>query len=73
MATTSYAEMADTVYGCDWIDLSPKLQKHLVLMIANAQRPLFYHGFNIAVLDLETLTTVTKIIFYAFNNSNFIC
>lgn len=58
MATTSYEDMANTLYECNWVDLPLELRRNIVLMITNAQRPLFYHGFHIAVLDLKTLTTV---------------
>lgn len=61
LATESYAKMADCVYDSNWYKMPLNLQKYLVLMIANAQAPLHYHGFKIAVLSLETLTKVGKI------------
>lgn len=43
-----------------WQKLPIELQKYLILMIANMQRPLYYHGFGIAVLDLETFIKVKE-------------
>lgn len=58
MAIESYAKMADCLFECNWHELSPDLQKYLVIMIANAQKPTYYHGFELAVLNLETFTKV---------------
>lgn len=33
-------------------------------MIENIQRPLYYHGFGLAILDLETFTRVNDSIEY---------
>lgn len=58
MATHSYENMAKCLYDCNWHELSPKLQKYIVVMMANAQRPVYYDGFGVAVLNLETFTKV---------------
>lgn len=59
IATESFANMSDNLYDSNWQKLPIELQKHLVVMMANAQRPIFYHGFGIAVLNLETFTDVS--------------
>lgn len=59
-ATDSYAKMADRLFESDWQKLPIELQKYLILMIANMQRPLYYHGFGIAALDLETFIKVKE-------------
>lgn len=59
-ATESYEKMAGCLYLWDWHELSPKLQKHLLVMMINAQRPIYYHGFGVANLDLEKFTDVSK-------------
>lgn len=46
------------LYETNWQNLPLDLQKYFILMIANVQKPLHYHGFKIAVLDLETFTNV---------------
>lgn len=62
-ATGSYEEMSDGLYNCKWSELSVDLQKYFVVMIANAQRPLYYDGFGIAVLDLQTFTKLIKTVY----------
>lgn len=62
MATDSYLKMTKSLYESNWIDHPVQLQKYLILMIGNMQRPLYYHGFGIAKLNLETYTTVSHFI-----------
>lgn len=54
---TSYA-YADALYKSEWFHLPMELQKFTIVMIANAQRPLFYHGFGVARLNLDTFCSV---------------
>ncbi|XP_055305901.1 odorant receptor 22c-like [Sitodiplosis mosellana] len=54
LATESYTKIADCLYEANWREVSIDLQKYIIVMIQNAQRPLYYHGFGIAVLNLET-------------------
>lgn len=58
MASESYGEMSNCLYECNWVELSPKQQKRIIMIIENAQRPLYYHGFGMAVLHLESFTKV---------------
>lgn len=60
-ATDSFKGMADCLYECQWQALPVNLQKYLILMIESAQKPIFYHGFGMAVLDLETFCKVWKL------------
>lgn len=60
MSTESHLKMSDCLYECSWLSLSCKLQKYLIVMIENAQRPIYYHGFDVAVLNLETFSKVRK-------------
>lgn len=62
LATESHENMADSLYEANWMKLPIKLQKHCILMIQNIQMPLYYHGFGLAVLDLETFTAVGKFV-----------
>lgn len=50
--------MADCLYECNWLELSPELQKYLVIVIRNIQKPIYYHGFGVAVLNLVTFNAV---------------
>lgn len=59
LASESFEQMADCLYECNWYGLPVGLQKYFILMIGNAQRPLYYHGFGIAVLNLKTFSKVS--------------
>lgn len=58
MSTQSHVEMSDGLNTFDWHELPVNLQKYFLLMIMNAQRPIYYHGFNLIVLNLETFLDV---------------
>lgn len=61
LATESYEQMSDCLYyDFDWPYLPVKSQKCLIVMIANMQRPIYYHGFKIAILDLRTFIQVNN-------------
>lgn len=58
IATESYEEMTNRLYESNWYEHSTHLQKYFIVMLGNMQKPLHYHGSGIAVLNLETFTTV---------------
>lgn len=58
MATESFIKIADGMYESNWQLLQPTMQKYTIPIIRNAQRPLFYHGFNMVDLCLNTFTRV---------------
>lgn len=58
IATDSFEAMSDCLYESDWPSLPIELQKYFIIMIANAQRKVHYHGFGIVKLDLEAFTKV---------------
>lgn len=66
--------MADSLFQANWLDVSIEQQKYFVIMIKTAQQPLYYHGFGIVVLDLETFTKVRTKIYriFGFFFSNFL-
>lgn len=59
MSTEQFEKMADCLYHSSWYLLSNQMQKFVILMIANAQIPIHYHGFKIAVLNLELFCKVS--------------
>lgn len=61
MATDSYRNMSDRVFNMNWQELSVNQQKYIIVMIANMQRPLFYHGSGIVDMDLNTFINVNEI------------
>lgn len=65
-STESHEEMSECFYECNWLELPFELQKYFVVMIANAQRPMYYHGFDVAILNLETFSKARKRIKYFF-------
>lgn len=58
LATDSFFRMGESLYEVNWQELPIALQKYVILMIGNMHRPLHYHGFNIAILNLETFGKV---------------
>lgn len=60
LATDSHMNMADCLFEFNWSDLSTEYQQVLIVMIANIQQPLFYHGFGVAKLNLETFKKVNS-------------
>lgn len=58
LATESFETMADCLYETNWLDLPVNLQKYFIVMIGNAQIPIHYHGFGVALLNLETFLKV---------------
>ncbi|XP_055307926.1 odorant receptor 85c-like [Sitodiplosis mosellana] len=60
LATESFEKMALCLYESNWLDLPIHLQKYYVIMIANAQRPLLYHGFGFITLNMNTFARLLK-------------
>lgn len=54
-----YLSISDSYYNSNWPKLPSEQQKFFIIMIANAQRPLRYHGFGLAFLDLNTFLKVS--------------
>lgn len=50
--------MANLIFESNWHLLPVETQKFYILMIASAQKPLYYHGSHIINLGLETFTKV---------------
>lgn len=55
-----YDEMPKCLFESNWQGLSVDLQKYFILMIGNANRPLYYHGFGFTILDLKTFSSLIK-------------
>lgn len=61
LATDSYGNMVDSLYECKWYGLPIEQQKYFIMMIGNARIPIYYHGFKVAILNLETFRIVSEI------------
>lgn len=59
MASTSFQRMSHDLYETNWYHLPIETQKSFVVMIKNAQKPIYYHGFGVAILDLELFRRVS--------------
>lgn len=58
LAAESFEKMADCLYECDWYELPVDSQNYILVMIANAQKPIHYHGFGVIVLELKSFASV---------------
>lgn len=61
LATESFENMPHLLYNYNWQDIPVELQRHFVIIIQAMQKQIFYHGFGIAVLNLQTFTSVKNI------------
>lgn len=59
LATDSFQCMSDCVFYMNWHELPIALQKYVIIMIANMQKPLHYHGSGIVIMDLNTFINVS--------------
>lgn len=57
-STDNFLAFADCLYESNWMALPSTLRGSFPLMIAHAQRPLYYHGFHMIILDLKLFLTV---------------
>lgn len=74
IGSDSFARMPDCLYCIlNWRELPPELKMYVVLIIRNMQKPIYYYGFSVAVMDLNTFIYVrTKcfdLIFWSHINS----
>lgn len=60
LLTEKYERMPDCLYESKWNELPIELQKFYVIIIGVSQRPLFYHGFGMIYLNLQTFTQVNQ-------------
>lgn len=58
ITTNNFSKYADRVFEFHWYDLPVPLQKQLIIILANTQRPLEYRGFGMVTLNLVTFVTV---------------
>lgn len=65
-ATESFENMSDLLYETIWPDLPTNIQKDFIIMMANMQRPIHYHGFNVFILSLKTFVAVRSKLLITF-------
>lgn len=71
MSTESYFGMAECLYETNWNELPIDQQKYFIIMIQNAQQPLYYHGYGMVILKLETFCKVNENFGYFYNEHFF--
>lgn len=59
LAHENFLNMSDCLFECNWLVYPINIKKYILFMIMNTQRPIYYHGFGIAVLDLITFLKVS--------------
>lgn len=58
LATESFDAMSECLYNCNWNELPLSFQRDLIIIMENTQQPIYYHGFGIANLNLQTFCKV---------------
>lgn len=64
LVTDRFARVPNHLFNTKWYDLPVEVQKHFILLLANTQQPLFFHGFGIYILDLEKFASVSGIFYF---------
>lgn len=60
LAHEAYMDLSDRYFYANWLNLPSELQKYFIILTANAQRPIYYHGFGVAYLHFNTFLKVSK-------------
>lgn len=58
LTTDQFLRYGDIAYESDWFLMPIEMQTYLILIIADAQRPLEFHGMRIINLNLATFASV---------------
>lgn len=58
LATESVMKIPHSLFSSNWHELSNECQKFYILLLANSQRPTFFHGLGIMNSSLESYCKV---------------
>lgn len=58
MSTDCFEQLVDCIYTANWLGQNSNSRKILILIMTNAQQPLYYHGFHIIIINMATFTQV---------------
>lgn len=64
LATESFENMSDCLYDLNWHELPFNLQKYVATMMINMQKTIYYHGFEVAILNLNTFLSVSQCTYF---------
>lgn len=65
ISTDCFQQLVNCIYEANWLEQRPSLRKTLILIMTNAQRPLYYHGFGFIIMNMGTFTQVNSCIDFA--------
>lgn len=71
MITECFAKMSDCLFDLKWQKFSPKFQKNIGVMLMYTQKPTYFHGFEVLVLNLNTFLGVSDLSSRLNTNVNF--
>lgn len=57
--TERYDALPDHLFHSRWYGLSMQMQKYFVLLLANTQEPLAFHGLGMFTLDMGAFSAVS--------------
>lgn len=60
----SFEMTGERLYECNWYDLPIELKRYFIMMIGNAQRPMYYSGHNLVILNMETPLKVWTLLIF---------
>lgn len=60
IATERIASIADIVYAANWYDYTPELRKHIILIVARSQEPVYFTGLGLIHCTVETFGKVSE-------------
>lgn len=60
LATDQFEQLPKYLFESDWPNSPLTLQKYYILMLANAQQPMYFDGFKIVILNLESFSKVSE-------------
>lgn len=56
--TNIFFKYGNRLYELEWLNLPVQLQKDVIVMMQNMQRPLIYSGFGLVELTFQSFTKV---------------
>lgn len=60
LATAQFDKLPTYLFESNWQNLPLNLRKYYILMLANTKQPLYFDGFGVLILNLETFTKVSQ-------------
>lgn len=72
-ATYRVAAIAQAAYDSNWLDLPPRLQKYIILIITRSQETIHFTGFGLFSCTLEVLGKVRILFFSSYKFCWIVC